>query len=188
MINVNQLRNGRAFELEGEPFLVLKYEFTKMGRGTGNVKVKAKNLKTGTIANKTFITGNKVQEIELKRKKMQFLYSDVHKSVFMDNESYEQIEIDNDLIKEQKHFFQDGMEVEVLFWDAEALVVELPVKLEYEVKETGPGEKGNSATNIFKPAILSNDLKVKVPLFVKIGEKVRVDTRTGEYVERVSKR
>jgi len=185
MINVNQLRNGRAFELEGEPFLVLKYEFTKMGRGTGNVKLKVRNLKSGAVVNKTFITGSKVQEIELKRKKMQFLYSDADKSVFMKSVSFEQIEIGNDLTEEQKRFFLEGMEVEVLFWEAEALVVELPVKLEYTVKETGPGEKGNSATNIFKPAILNNDLKVKVPLFVKTGDKVRVDTRTGEYVERV---
>lgn len=184
MINVNQLRNGRAFELEGEPFLVLKYGFTKMGRGTGNVKVKCRNLKTGAVVSKTFITGNKVQDIQLRRKKMQFLYSDAHQSVFMEPESFEQIEIDNGLIEEQRKYLVDGMEVEVLFWEDQTLAVELPAKLEYEVKETGPGEKGNSATNVFKPAVLNNGLKIKVPLFVKPGEKVRVDTRTGEYVER----
>jgi len=184
MINVNQLRNGRAFELEGEPFLVLKYGFTKMGRGTGNVKVKCRNLKTGAVVSKTFITGNKVQDIQLRRKKMQFLYSDAHQNVFMEPESFEQIEIDNSLIEEQRKYLVDGMEVEVLFWEDQALAVELPAKLEYEVKETGPGEKGNSATNVFKPAVLNNGLKIKVPLFVKPGEKVRVDTRTGEYVER----
>ena len=184
MINVNQLRNGKAFELDGEPLLVLKYEFTKMGRGTGNVKVKVKNLKTGSVTVKTFITGNKVQDIDLKRKKMQFLYSDANNSVFMDNESYEQVEIDNELVKEQKQYFQDGMEVMILFWEDKPLVVELPVKLEYEVKETDPGEKGNSVSNIFKPAVLANGMKTKVPLFIKQGEKVRIDTRTGEYVER----
>jgi elongation factor P len=185
MINVNQLRNGRAFELEGEPFLVLKYGFTKMGRGTGNVKVKCRNLKTGAVVSKTFITGNKVQDIQLQRKKRQYLYSDADKSVFMDPESFEQLEIADDLLSEQKQYLIDGMEVQVLFWEDEALAVELPAKLEYEVKETGPGEKGNSATNVFKPAVLLNGLRVKVPLFINIGDKVRVDTRTGEYVERV---
>lgn len=185
MINVNQLRNGQAFEVKEEPFLVLKYEFTKMGRGTGNVKVKCRNLKTGAVVNKTFITGNKVQDIQLQRKKRQYLYSQADQSVFMDPESFEQLEIANNLLSEQKQYLIDGMEVQVLFWEGEALSIELPAKLDYEVKETGPGEKGNSATNIFKPAVLSNDLRVKVPLFVKNGDKVRVDTRTGEYVERV---
>ena len=165
--------------------MVLKYEFTKMGRGTGNVKVKCRNLKTGAVVSKTFITGSKVQDIQLQRKKRQYLYSEVDKSVFMDPESFEQLEIANDLLSEQKQYLVDGMEVQVLFWEGEALSIELPAKLEYEVKETGPGEKGNSAANVFKPAVLLNGLRVKVPLFVNIGDKVRVDTRTGEYVERV---
>jgi elongation factor P len=184
MINVNQLRNGTAFEFEGEPFLVLRYEFAKMGRGNATIKVKVRNLKTGAVVSRSFNSGNKVQEIELERRKLQYLYSDAHHSSFMDPVSFEQIEIDNDLIEEQRKFFLDGMEVEVLFWQDSALAVALPQKLVYSVKETGPGEKGNSATNIFKSAELENGLRVKVPLFINIGDKVKVDTRTGDYLGR----
>lgn len=185
MIDVNQLRNGTAFELDGTPYLVTKYKFTKMARGTGNVKVKAKNLKTGAMVSKSFVTGNKVKSIKLERKKLQYLYGDGGQSVFMDPVSFEQLEIDKGLLKKEKKFLVEGMEVMVLFWGDKPLAVELPAKLKYRVKETGPGEKGNSVANVFKPAVLENGLEVKVPLFIRQGERVRVDTRTGEYVERV---
>ncbi len=185
MINVNQLRNGKTYEEGGQPFLVLKYEFTKMGRGTGNVKVKVRNLESGSVVTKTYITGNKVQDIKLNKKTMQYLYQDGETHVFMDPVSFEQVEIKSSLLGDQGKYLQDGMDVDVLYWDEKALVVELPVKLEYEVAETDPGEKGNSAAKVTKPATLANGLKVRVPLFINIGDKVRVDTRTGEYVERV---
>ena len=140
MINVNQLRNGKTFEEDGMPFLVLKYEFTKMGRGTGNVKVKVRNLATGSVVTKTYITGNKVQDIQLNKKKMQYLYKDAENCVFMDPTSFEQEEIKSSLLGDQGKFLQDGMDVDVLYWDDKALAVELPVKLEYEVRETDPGE------------------------------------------------
>lgn len=184
MINVNSLRNGTTFEEDGTPYKVIKYQFTKMGRGTGNVKVKVRNLKNGAVVTKTYTTGNKVEAISLVRKKMQYLYEDKDEMVFMDPKSYEQIEIEIQKLAKQKDFLVEGIEVEVLFWNDEALTVELPVKMEYEIKKTDPGEKGNSATNIYKPAVLENGLKIKVPLFLKIGERVRVDTRTKEYVER----
>jgi len=185
MIDVNKLRNGTAFEKDGAAFLVLKYEFTKMGRGKGNIKVKVRNLKTGAVTMMTFITGNKVEQIKLERKKLQYLYSDGNNSVFMDPASFEQIEIDNQVLAEQRNFFVDEMEVDVLFWGDKPLSVELPVKMEYTVRETGPSEKGNSVSNMYKPATLDNGLQVKIPLFIKTGEKVKVDTRTGEYMSRV---
>jgi len=185
MIDVNKLRNGIAFEKDGSVFLVLKYEFTKMGRGKGNIKVKVRNLKTGAVTMMTFITGNKVEQIKLEKKKLQYLYSDNEKSSFMDPVSFEQIEIDNQILAEQKKFFVDSMEIDVLFWEDKPLSIELPVKLEYTVKETGPGEKGNSVSNMYKPAVLDNGLQVKIPLFIKTGEKVKIDTRTGEYMSRV---
>ena len=185
MINVNQLRNNTAFEIEGQPYLVINYQFTKMGRGTGNIKVKCRNLKTGTVANKTFGTGSKVQEISLNKKELQFLYTDKDRLIFMDPVTFEQTEIERELVKEQKKYFVEEMKVEVLFWNQEALGVELPLKMVYEIKETGPGEKGNSAANIYKPAVLSNGLAVKVPLFIKVGDKVKIDTRSGEYISRL---
>lgn len=189
MINVNQLRNGTSFEMNREPFLVLKYEFTKMGRGKADIKVKVRNLNTQAVTVKTFTSGNSVKEVNLKRKKMQYLYSDTNNGVFMDPKSFEQVEIDLELLKDQKIYLVDGMEVVVLFWEESGglekpLALELPAKLSLKVAETGPGEKGNSASNVYKAGILENGLNIKIPLFIKQGEKVIVDTRTGEYVAR----
>ncbi len=184
MINVNHLRNGTAFELEGEPFMVLKYEFTKMGRGNATIKVKVRNLNTQSVTVKSFSSGNSVQDIQLRRKKMQFLYSDQNESVFMDPVSFEQISIDNEMLVDQKPYLADGMEVQVLFWEDKPLAVELAPKMTLSVAETGPGEKGNTVSNMYKPATLNNGLEIKVPLFIKNGEQIIVDTRTGEYVSR----
>jgi len=184
MINVNHLRNGTAFELDGQPFIVLKYDFSKMGRGNAVIKVKVRNLVNQAVTIKSFSSGNFIQDIKLKRKKMQYLYGDTDQSVFMDPESFEQIEIQNDLIAEQKPYLNNGMEVGVLFWDEKALALELPAKLVFSVAETGPGEKGNSVSNMYKAAVLENGLTVKIPLFVKQGEKIIVDTRDGSYVSR----
>ena len=141
MINVNQLRNGKAYTKDGSPFLVLKYEFTKMGRGTGNIKVKVRNLESGAVVTKTYTTGNKVQDIQLNKKTMQFLYSDGDSSLFMDPVSFEQIEIDNGLIGDQKTYLVEGMDVSLLFWGDKALSIELPPKMAFEIAETDPGEK-----------------------------------------------
>ena len=164
--------------------LVLKYEFSKMGRGNANIKLKVRNLKTGAVVQKNFSSGNSVEEIFLKRKKMQYLFSDLHGSTFMDPVSFEQIEIDNEVLAEAKPYLQEGGEVQVLFWEDLALAVELPAKMTFTVKETGPGEKGNSVSNMYKAAMLENGLEVKVPLFINQGEPVVVDTRTGTYVSR----
>ncbi|MDP4031218.1 MAG: elongation factor P [Patescibacteria group bacterium] len=184
MIDVNQLRNGTAFELEGEPMQVIKYEFTKMGRGNANIKLKVRNLKTGAVVQKTFSSGNSVEEISLKRKKMQFLFSDKNQCTFMDKVSFEQIEIANEVLAEAKAYLQEGGEAQVLFWEDLALAVELPAKMTFVVKETGPGEKGNSVSNLYKTAVLTNGLAVKIPLFVNQGESVVIDTRNGTYVSR----
>ncbi|MCX6816467.1 MAG: elongation factor P [Candidatus Beckwithbacteria bacterium] len=190
MLNVNQLRNGTAFEMDGQPYLVIKYEFTKMGRGNATIKVRVRNLNTQSVTMMGFSSGGSVDDIQLRRKKMQYLYADANNSVFMDPVSFEQIEIDNELIKEQKPYLADGLEVQVLFWDPStgsgltALSVELPPKLTFIVKETGPGEKGNSVSNMYKSAVLNNGLQVKIPLFIKQGEKVIIDTREGNYVSR----
>lgn len=184
MIDVNQLRNGTAFEQDGQPYLVLKYEFSKMGRGNANIKVRVRNLKTGAVLQKGFQSGNSVEAITLQRKKMQYLYSDKNQSTFMDPVSFEQVEIDNGILGEAKTYLEEGVEAQVLFWEKEALAVELPPKLSFTVKETGPGEKGNTVSNMYKPAKLNNSLEVKVPLFINQGEKVVINTRDGSYVSR----
>lgn len=184
MIDVNQLRNGTAFALDGQPYLVLKYEFSKMGRGNANIKVKVRNLKTGTVLTKGFSSGNSVEEVNLQRKPMQYLYGNQEQAVFMDPVSFEQVEINNQVLGESLSYLQEGGMVTVLYWESEALAVELPAKMSFTVQDTGPGEKGNSVSNMYKTAILTNGKEVKVPLFIVNGEKVIIDTRDGSYVSR----
>lgn len=185
MISVTQLRAGTVFEENGEPYLVLKYEHTKMGRGTANIKLKVKGLKSKVITEKTFISGARVQEASTTKKKLQYLYRDGENFCFMDPKSFEQFVISREVISDQEKFLHEGTLVDILFWAETPIGIELPPKMEFMVAETGPGVKGNSATNIFKSATLENRMIVKVPLFINQGEKILVDTRTGEYVERV---
>ena len=185
MISVTALRAGTVFEENGEPYLVLKYEHTKMGRGTANIKVKIKNLKSKSVTEKTYISGAKVAEANTIKRKLQYLYREGDRFAFMDPKSFEQFSLPSEVIADQVKFLQEGALVDVLFHEDTALSIELPPKMEFVVAETGPGVKGNSATNIYKPATLNNGLTISVPLFVKVGEKILVDSRTGEYVERV---
>jgi elongation factor P len=185
MISVTELRAGRTFEDEGEPFLVLKYEHVKLGRGTANIKVKVRNLRTGAIIEKTFISGARVQEISTIKRKLRYLYQEGRNFYFIDPKNFEQFEIPEESISDQVAYLSEGVEVEILFWNGKPLSLELPPKMEFTVVETGPGVRGDSATNIYKSATLNNSLKIKVPLFINEGDKILVDTRSGEYVERV---
>lgn len=185
MLNVTDLRNGAVFKEAGQVFQVLSYEHTKMGRGSGNVKVKVRNLKSSATTEKSFITGARVEEANIEKKKAQFLYQDGQEFVFMDPVSFEQFSVNRNALGEQARFLREGLEVTLVLLEGEALGIELPITLVYEVAETGPGERGNTVSNVYKEAILDNGLVVKVPMFMNIGDKVRVDTRTGEYVERV---
>jgi len=191
MIPVTNLRAGTVFQENGQPFLVLKYEHTKLGRGTATIKLKIKNLKSKIIREKTFISGARVEEAEVEKREMQFLFEassskfQAPNFVFMDPKTFEQVEAGKEILEGKEGFLKEGEVVQILFFEGEPVSVELPLSLVLEVKETGPGVRGDSATNIFKPATLENGLVVKVPLFVKVGDKVKIDTRTGEYVERV---
>ena len=184
MIPVTNLRAGTVFKENGQPLLVLKYEHQKLGRGKANIKVKARNLKTGAVSERTFISGAKVEEAEVEKKSLQFLYLEGNKAVFMDPKSFEQIETKRESLGGQEGFMKEGMKADILFFEGALVNIELPTAVALEVKETGPGVKGDTATNIFKPAVLENGLTAKVPLFVKIGDKIKVDTKSGEYVER----
>jgi len=184
MLPVTSLKNGTIFQENGQPFLVIKYEHKKLGRGKANIKIKARNIKTGALLERTFISGAKVEEAMVEKKTLQFLYFEGENAIFMDPVSFEQVEVAKEVFDGQKKFMQEGEKVEVLFFEGEAVSVELPLSLVLKVTETGPGVKGNSATNIFKPATLENGLQTKVPLFIKVGEKIKVDTKNGEYVER----
>lgn len=185
MINATELKNGTAFLHYGKPYQVIKYSLIKMGRGGAVVKLSAKNLETGSIEDISFSSNITVDEVNTYKKRLQFLYTSGDELVFMDPKTYEQAEIPAKVIGEGKSFLKEGETIEVLFWDEKPLSVEFPPKVELKVIECDPGVKGNSATNIYKPATLENGLKLKVPLFIKVGDSLKVDTRTGEYIERV---
>ncbi|MBI2329878.1 elongation factor P [Candidatus Daviesbacteria bacterium] len=184
-LNVTDLRNGTYFKEGKDILLVLTYEHVKTGRGSGNIKVKVRNLRTGSVVEKSFITGARVDEADVEKKKTQFLYRDGDTFNFMDPQSFEQFSVSSEVIGDQAKFLKDGLEVILIVSNEEALGLELPMSLVYTISETGPGEKGNTVSNVFKEATLDNGLIVKVPMFMKVGERVKVDTRSGEYIERV---
>lgn len=184
-LNASELRNGTVFSEDGNLYMVLTYEHIKMGRGSGTIKVKVRNLKTGSITEKAFITGARVEEANVEKKKAQFLYHDGDSYNFMDPVSFEQFSLTKDILGDNTKYLKEALEVILLVNDGEALSVELPMSLVYEIKETGPEEKGNTVSNVYKEAVLDNDLIVKVPMFSKVGDRVKIDTRTGQYVERV---
>ncbi len=185
MITATDLKNGTTFLSDGKPYKVIKYTHTKLGRGGATVRVSARNLENGELKEITFDSGNKVEEISTVKKQMQYLYKDEESAFFMDPNTYEQVEIDLDVLRETAFFLKEGSEANVLFWGQRALSVEIAPKVDLEVVETDPGVKGNSATNIYKPAKLENGITIKVPLFIRVGDKIKVDTRTLEYIERV---
>lgn len=192
MINSTDLKNGATFLSNGKPYKVLKYTFVKVGRGGATVRVTAKNLESGTVEEKTFSSNVKVDEVLTTKRRLQFLYRETNTVFFMDPISYEQIEITAGAIEDELPYIKEGEEVNILFWNDrkngqeinKPLFVDIPPKVTMKVVDTDPGVKGNSATNVYKPAKLENGMLVKVPLFVNSGELVRVDTRTGEYIER----
>ena len=185
MLNVTELRNGMVFK-EGNSLLqVLTYEHNKMGRGSGTIKIKVRNLRTGSVTEKSFITGARVEEADVVKKKAQYLYRDGDSFNFMDPVSFEQFSLPGSVVGEESKFLKEGLEVVLIVSGDEALGLELPNSLIYEIVETGPGERGNTVSNVYKDAKLDNGLMVKVPMFSKNGDKIKVDTRTGQYIERV---
>ncbi len=184
MISVTKLRNGVTFEYNGTPYKVTEYKHTHLSRGGGTIKVKVRDLSSGKLNSLTFKSGESVQEIEVTRKQLQYLYSDDDNLYFMDPDTFEQIEIPTQIIGKSKVFLKEGENAWVLFWEDKALDLDLPPKITMEVIECAPGEKGNSASNVYKDAVVEGGLRIRVPLFINVGDKVRVDTRDGSYVER----
>lgn len=184
MLPVTELRNGTFFQEDKEPWTVLNYEHVKVGRGSANVKLKVRNLRTGHITEKSYISNARVNEAEIEKLKVVYLYKDGQSYVFMNQSTFEQFAISKSSISEQEKFLREGLEVPLLTWDGVALNIELPRNVEMKVTETGPGVKGDSVSNVLKPATLENGLTINVPLFINIGDKIKVDTKSGEYIER----
>lgn len=185
MISVTELRAGVTYQEDGVLFQVLSYEHVKTGRGSANIKVKVKNLHNGSTVEKGYINGARVQDVMVLKKEVQFLYKDEQNAYFMDPVTYEQISMSLSKIPEHM-YLKEGETFIISFLESNPLSLLLPPKMVFTVVETPPGVKGNSATNVFKDAVLDNGMNVKVPLFVDAGDKIRVDTRTGEYSEKAS--
>lgn len=186
MISVTDLKSGVIFEESGSLFQVISYEHIKMGRGSANIKVKVKNLKNGSTTEKGFTNGAKVNNVRVLKKDIQYLYKDGDLAYFMDPISFEQSNIPLDLIGKDEVYLKEGESYNVSFRENEAIALNLPPKVDFTVAEADPGVKGNTASNIYKDCVLDNGMKARVPLFIKAGDKVRIDTRTGEYSQKVN--
>ncbi|MBI2268496.1 MAG: elongation factor P [Candidatus Blackburnbacteria bacterium] len=187
MIPITDLRAGTTFLLDGQPYIVLKYTHVKMGRGSATIRVKVRNLKSGATVERTFGSGESVSSISTTKRKLQYLYMDQQNVYFMDPKTYEQVEISKNIMETQATFLKEGAEVDVLFWEDKPLSIDIPNKVTMNIIEAEPGVKGDSASNMYKQAVLENGLRIKVPLFIKTGDRVNVDTRNGEYVERITR-
>jgi elongation factor P len=185
MINVNDLRKGATFELDGQLFKVLEYQHYKPGRGNAVIRTRIRNLRTGSTTDRTFQSGDRVQDFRLDKRTVQFLYRDGDLFHFMDTDTYEQPVVDANKLGDAVNYLIDGMTMELSTFDGEPIEVELPVTVDLEVVETEPGIRGDTATGATKHATTNSGLVVQVPLFVETGDKIRVDTRTGGYLTRV---
>lgn len=183
MISVTDLRSGTTYREAGDLLQVISYEHIKMGRGSANIKVKVKNLKTGAIIEKGYTNGANVEDINLTNQEMQFLYKDSENASFMDPRTFEQKEIPLVNI-DGKEFLVEGNNYTLQFFETYPLGIMLPPKVTLRVAETDPGVKGNSASNVYKDAKLENGISVRVPLFINVGDSVVVDTRDKSYTKR----
>lgn len=186
MLDVNKLKVGVTFAEDGFPWKVMKYEFTKMGRGNANIKVKARNLVNGSIVSKSYLSGSLVEEVILDKKHMQYLYKDDSKAYFMDQVSFEQIEIPLEVMGEDVNYLVEGEKAWVLSWDDLVLGVELPASVVMEVTEAEHWEKGNSVSNLTKPVKVASGITIQVPLFIKQGDRIKINTEEGTYINRVN--
>lgn len=187
MYGTNQFRNGLKIELDNEPFVIVEFQHVKPGKGGAFVRTKLKSLLTGNVLERTFRSGEKVGKPQLEEKEMQYLYSSDNEYHVMDMETYEQIFLTEDQLGTSKNYLQENVVVKVLFYNGQPIGVDVPIFVELRIAETDPGVRGDTASGGTKPAILETGATVQVPLFLNVGDVVKVDTRTGGYIERVQK-
>lgn len=185
MITTSQFKNGMTIELEGTIFQIVEFQHVKPGKGAAFVRTRLKNYKTGAVIDKTFRAGEKVEQARVSRRPMQYLYTDGSDYYFMDTETYEQISLPGSFLQEDTKYLKENMNVLVAMHEGQAIGVELPTAVELEVAHTEPGIKGDTASGATKPATLETGLVLQVPLFINVGDMIKVDTRTGDYITRV---
>ena len=179
------LRNGTTFELDNSVFRVVEFQHVKPGKGAAFVRTKIKNVITGSVLERTFNPSEKLQGAEIEKREMQYLYNDGDLYYFMDNETYEQLPLNAEQLGDSLKYIKENMNVKILSFKEKVFAVEPPMFVELEVTYTEPGFAGNTTTTSGKPATLENGLEISVPMFINIGDVIKIDTRTGEYMERV---
>lgn len=184
MISVNDFKTGLSIEMDGQAYLVVDFQHVKPGKGAAFVRAKLKNISSGGVVEKTFRAGEKVARAHLDRREMQYLYNDGEGYVFMDNESFEQITITREAIGDGVKWLLENMNIHVLIFQDKIIGIDLPNFVELKVVETEPGVRGDTATGATKNATFETGAVVQVPLFIEEGDVLRIDTRTGEYMER----
>ena len=184
MVTAGDFRNGVTFEMDGGVYSIIEFQHVKPGKGAAFVRTKIRNVITGAVTEKTFNPSDKSPTAYIERKDMQYLYSDGDLYYFMDNESYEQMPINGSVLGDNFKFVKENMDCKVLSYKGNVFGVEPPNFVELEVTKTEPGVRGDTATNTLKPATLETGAEIRVPLFINEGEMIRIDTRTGEYMER----
>lgn len=179
-------RNGLKIELEGKPYIIVQFQHINPGKGSAFVKTRIKNLESGQVLERTFKAGVDTADVpDMQDREMEFTYADHEGFNFMDQETYESVHLSFDQVGDLKNYLQEHIKVGILYFNGNPISIDLPNFVELEVVETDPGLKGDTAQGGTKKAVMNTGLQVNVPLFIEVGEKLKIDTRTGEYVERV---
>jgi elongation factor P len=184
MLSLSEIKIGKVIIANNEPYIVVKAEHHKMGRGGAVLKTKLKNLISGNALERTFQGNDKAEEADINRKKANYLYKDERDTYLMDNESFEQFNVPLDQIGDQIRFLKDGIDVDVLYFNGQPVAIDLPIKMTFKVTSAPPGVKGNSAGNVQKQIELETGAVINAPMFINEGDLIKVNTETGEYVER----
>jgi elongation factor P len=186
-VSTNEFRAGIKVEMDAQPYTIVTNEFVKPGKGQAFNRVRMRNLLTGRVLEKTFKSGEKLEVADIVESGMRLLYKEGQDAVFMDDKTFEQISIPLSSMGDTAQWLLEDLLYEIIFYKGSPITVEPPTFLELRITETSPGDRGNTASGrVLKPAILESGAKVQVPIFVEEGERVKIDTRTGEYVSRVS--
>ena len=186
-MDVGELRKGSKMVLDGDPWVIVEYQFVKPGKGQGLYKCKMRNMISGALVDRTYRSGEKFEKADLEEHKMQYLYTDGEEYHFMNSQTYEQYALNAEQVGDLSNYLYENLDVDMLFFNEQPIGLTLPNFVVLEIVKSDPGVKGDTASNTTKPAEVSTGYTVQVPLFVNEGEWIKIDTRTGDYVERVKK-
>ncbi|MFV8756644.1 elongation factor P [Nannocystaceae bacterium ST9] len=185
-MDVSELKKNAKLEIDGQPWMVTDYQFVKPGKGQGLYKCRIKNMITGAVIDRTWRSGERLEAADVESRQFQYLFGGPEGYTFMDNASYEQIELQPELVGDDYRFLMDQLPVDILFFKGRPVGITLPSHVIMEITDSEPGVKGDTATNVTKGATVQTGLLVQVPIFLRIGDKIKISTETGNYVERVN--